>query len=130
MYFIINKNTRALVRESASPFNIDENVQPPDPLIQLKRIDNSSQPGYNPATHKLVYQFTDDDVAKTRTFAWAAVPMSQEEIDSYNLRQTDNAELVILRAVYNDLKNGVGTAAERLNRVERATAFLLRSIVR
>jgi hypothetical protein len=94
MYFIINKNTRALVRESASPFN------------------------------------TDDDVAKTRTFAWAAVPMSQEEIDSYNLRQTDNAELVILRAVYNDLKNGVGTAAERLNRVERATAFLLRSIVR
>ena len=130
MYYIINKLTREVIRESHTPFNIDETVQPSDPLIQLKRVDVDTTPAFDPATQKIVRQFADNDAAFTRTFSNVVVAMTRAEKDAYALRQSDSAELVQLRAVYNDLKNGVGTATQRTVRLEKCVAWLLREYVR
>jgi hypothetical protein len=129
-YYIVNRDTRALVRESSTPFNIDESVQPDPPLIQLKRVDDDTRPAFDPATQKLVRIFTDNDAAFTRTWSWQVQAKTQAEMDAYQLEQQDAATLVIIRNVYQDLKNGVGTAVQRLERCERALAWLLRQHVR
>lgn len=129
MFFILHSVTRVLVRTSSTPFNVDEAVQPPAPHIQLKRVDDNTQPAFNAATHKLQRTSVDDDVAFTRTFIWQAVALTQQEINANTQAATDAATLVTIRNVYNDLRNGVGTAAERLVRIERAVAWLLRGFV-
>jgi hypothetical protein len=129
MYYIINKITRQ-GRESDTPFNVDENIQPPDPEIQLKRTDSEVKPAFNPATQKLVYQFTDNDATKTRNFAWAVVALSQAEIDANTEAQQDETARQAIKAEYLALKNGTGTTAERAARLERAVAWLLRQAVK
>lgn len=129
-YFILDKNTRELIRQSPTPFNVDESVQPPDPLIQLKRVDDDTKPPFDPATEKLVRIFTDNDIAFTRTFSWSVVAMTQDEIDEYEQAQQDEITRQQIRQFYLDLKNGVGTTAERAARLEKAVAWLLRSVAR
>lgn len=131
MYFyIINSTTREVVRESRTPFNIDPAIQPPPPFLQLRRVVDETQPPFDPATEKLVREFVDDDAAATRTFRQVVAPMTAEEIAAYQRRQADAAELDQLRAVYDDLKNGVGTATQRQVRVERVCAWLLKDYAR
>lgn len=130
MFYIINSNTREVVRESRTPFNIDPAIQPPPPFLQLRRVIDETQPTFDPATEKLVREFVDDDAAGTRTFRQVVAPMTADEIAAYQRRQADAAELEQLRLVYNDLKNGVGTAAERIQRVERVCAWLLKDYAR
>lgn len=130
MYYIINKTTRALIRQSQTPFNIDENVQPPDPAIQLKRIDDDTMPALNPATQKIVRQFTDDDTAFTRTFHNVVTAMTDAEITAYAEAQQAETTRLQIRAAYIALTNGTGTNVERLQRLERAVAWLLRQVVK
>jgi hypothetical protein len=129
-YFIVHSTTRELVRTSSTPFNIDESVQPPAPYLQLKRVDDDTIPAFNIATQKLVRIFTDNDTLFTRTFSWQVVAKTQAEIDAYNLEQSDNNTLTVIRNNYQDLINGTGTNLERLVRCERGLAYLLRLIVR
>ena len=49
-------------------------------------------------------------------------PMTTEELAARN-DETERQQLV---AIYNDLKNGVGTAGERITRVERVLAWVLK----
>ena len=125
-YYILDKITRELKRESRTPFNIDPAVQPPAPYIQLVRVEDATQPAFDPATQKLARTFTDDDAAFTRTFHYVVAAMTAEEIAAYQKRQQDEATLNQIKAVYLDMKNGVGTNLERLQRVEKACAYLLR----
>lgn len=129
-YYIIDSNTREVVRESRTPFNIDPAIQPPDPYLQLVRVDDDRRPAFDEATQKLVREFVDDDAAFTRTFRFVVAPMTAEEIAAYQRRQADTAELQQLRAVYQDLQNGVGTSTERMRRVERVCAWLLKDYAR
>ena len=126
MYYIIHSQTREVVRQSKQPFNIDPAIQPPAPYLQLVRVDDATVPAYDPATQKLERQFVDDDQAFTRTFFNAVVAMTAEERAAYQQRQADEQTLQMIRQHYNDLKNGVGTNLERLQRVERGLAWLLR----
>lgn len=130
MYYIINKDSRELIRESRTPFNINEAEQPPDPFIQLKRVNDDTQPAHNAATQKLVREFTDNDAACTRTFQWVIVAKTAEEQAAYAEAQADEVTRQQIKAVYQDLKNGVGTNIERLQRIEKATAWLLRNVVK
>lgn len=129
-YYIVNMNTRELVRTSHSPFNIDEAVQPPSPLIQLKRVDNDTVPSFNAATQKVIRSSIDNDTLFTRTFYFEVVSLSQAEIDANQLNQTDEATRILIKNGYMDLKNGAGTTAERAARLERAVAWLLRQYVK
>lgn len=45
-------------------------------------------------------------------------------------RQADRAELEQIKAVHQDLKNGTGSNAQRLNRVERVLARILKDMYR
>jgi hypothetical protein len=128
-YYILNKNTRVLVRESFQPFNIDASVQPPAPLIQLVRTDNGIPPTFDPATQKLVYTFTDNDATFTRNYSYQIQAMTQAEMDAYQKQQQDETTRQQIKAVYQDLINGVGTVAQRQVRVEKAVAWLLRNSV-
>lgn len=128
-YYIVHSQTREVVRTSREPFNIDPSVQPPARYLQLVRVDDATVPAYDPATQKIVRQFTDDDNAFTRTFYNAVVAMTAEEQAAYQKRLQDKATLNQIKAVYLDMKNGVGTAGERLQRVEKACAWLLRQHV-
>jgi hypothetical protein len=131
MYFIIDKNTRELIRRSDTPFNIDENVQPPDPLIQLKQVNDDTQPAYDPATQRLVRVSTDNDAAFTRTFSWSVEALSQEEIDLKAAIAADEVTLTTtIKNGYIALRDGTGTDAARLRRCEIAIAFLLRQLYR
>jgi hypothetical protein len=105
-------------------------VQPPAPYLQLKRVDDDTIPAFNIATQKLVRIFTDNDTLFTRTFSWSVVAKTQAEIDAYNLEQSDNNTLTVIRNNYQDLINGTGTNLERLVRCERGLAYLLRLLVR
>ena len=93
-------------------------------------MDDDAQPPFDPATQKLAREHSDDLDAFTRTFRFVAVPLTQAELDANAERAGDNAELAQIRAVYDDHRNGVGTAAQRLTRCERALAWLLRSYAR
>jgi hypothetical protein len=129
-YFIVHSTTREVANVSSTPFNIDENVQPPAPYLQLKRVDDSNIPAFNIATQKLVRIFTDNDTLFTRTFSWQVQAKTQAEIDAYNLEQEDRDTETVIRNNYPALVAGQGTLAERVTRCEKGLAFLLRLIVR
>jgi hypothetical protein len=61
---------------------------------------------------------------------WILVPKTEAEIafDAYVADR--NSDLTLIRQVYIALKNGTGTAAERLVRVERVCARFIKDIFR
>lgn len=130
MFFIVDKNTRVVLRTSLTPFNVDESVQPPNGIVQLKGIENNTVPSFDPQTQKLVRSFTDDDATGTRTFRLQAVALSADELAVVAQASQDETERLAIKAVISDLRNGIGTATQRIQRVERACAYLLRQEVR
>ena len=130
MYFIINRKTRELIRTSQTPVNVDETVNEFGDLIQLKRVENNTQPAFKSATQKLNRISTDDDVAFTRTFTWEVVSLTQPELDAIAEQTASEATRQQIKAVYTALRNGTGTATERIVRIERAVAWLLRNEVK
>jgi len=79
-------------------------------------------PAFDPLTEYLVL---DDGVvdlaANTHTHTWVVTALPQGEIDS-------NTELETAKAFYQDLKNHVGTSAERLDRLDTVVAYLLKNL--
>jgi hypothetical protein len=131
MYYIVKKATRELIRQSDRPFNVDETVQPEDTTtIQLKHVEDNTGPAYDPATQKLEREFVDDDAAFTRTFRYKVVAMTTAEQTAYQQGLADETERQQIKSIYQDLKNGTGTTAARLARVEKVCAWLLRDAVR
>jgi hypothetical protein len=68
-------------------------------------------------------------LAQTRIKEQAKPAHAQAELDAKAQAAADETERQVLRGAYLDLKNGTGTQAERLRRVERAAAWLLRQYV-
>lgn len=130
MWYVLDAQTREVIKTSEQYFSINLDADPGPDVIWLERVIDETQPAYDPATQKLNRTSVDDDVARTRTFFYEVVALTQEEIDAEAQRQADAAELLQLKAIYQDLKNGVGTATERMQRVERCVAWLLKDYAR
>jgi hypothetical protein len=64
--------------------------------------------------------------ATTATKTWLLLDKSAEQIAAEAFQALQAAQLELARQVYSALKNGTGTAGERLVRVERVCAYYLR----
>jgi hypothetical protein len=60
---------------------------------------------------------------------WVDIPKTQAELDEYAKNEELNSEEAIMRTVIVALKNGTGTAGERITRVERVCAYLLNRLL-
>lgn len=118
-FYTVNTQTGETVKTSPAPFNVDENVQPDPPFVQLKRVDDNTVPVYAEATHKLVRSVTDSYQAHTRTFYNEVVEKTQAEKNAYQQRLADDADRAAAKAVLLDMKNGVGTQTVRTTRLEK-----------
>lgn len=88
------------------------------PLLEV--VDD--RPAYDQATQQIQQIAPVVDIEEnTHTHGWEIVPRPQEEIDA-------DAEREQAKAVYKDLMNGNGTQAQRLQRVEKVCAYLLKEI--
>jgi hypothetical protein len=76
-------------------------------------------PPYDPATHNQP-QFSNG--------AWVEAPKTAEELDALADSAAMAAEREQLRQVYQDLRNGVGTTAQRFARVEKVCAHLIKHL--
>lgn len=86
------------------------------PLLEVQE----AQPNYNPSTHKLQAAAPVVDVPNnTHTHGWDVVALTAEEIAAITEREA-------AKAVYQDLKNHVGTQTERLIRCENVLAYILK----
>ena len=86
------------------------------PLLEVE----AAQPAYDAATQKLQRTAAVVDVAaNTHTHGWEVVSRTADEI-------AEDTERDQIKAVYTALLNGTGTSAERITRVERVAAHLLK----
>lgn len=90
-------------------------------IVPLLEVDEA-QPAYDPATHRLERNTPVVDVAGNRhVHGWNIVARSQEDLDA-------EAERELAKAQYQDLMDGTGTQIERLERVEKVAAYMLKEI--
>ena len=90
-------------------------------MVPLKEV-QSPQPAFDPATHYLNRTAPVVDVdANTHTHGWEVLPRPQADIDA-------DAEREQAKAVYQDLINGTGNSSQRIVRVERVCAYLLKNL--
>lgn len=102
-------------------------VEVSDPTVGIAQVIVNPKPtNYDPDTHKLEKQEALWPAQEAYYITWKVVPLTQEELDAVAERKADEALQQQIRAAYLDLKNGVGTALERLARDEKATAWLLK----
>ena len=87
---------------------------------ELKYVPISDPPATNPETHKLERSLT------TEEYGWVSVPLTTEELDALAAQAAADAEREQAKALYLDLKNGTGTTLERLLRVEKVLAYILK----
>lgn len=86
------------------------------PLLEV----TEDQPAYDPTTHYLIRSEPIVDVVNnTHTHDWIITARPQEDLD-------EEAENEIAKSHYNDLIAGIGTAEERIVRVEKVAAHLLK----
>lgn len=129
MFYIINKDTRQLIRQSESPFNVDESVQPPLPQIQLRHVEDENIPVFNEATEKLNRIFTDDDINFTRTFSYEVVAKTVQEQAEHQARVNDGLERAAAKAELPAMANSTGSAIARQERLERVVLRLAKDIL-
>ena len=130
-YFIKNTDTGEIVRESDTPFNKDEDVQPPAvdkagnrlPFIQLKLVIDPTEPEHNPKVEKLVAEYIDDDENCTRTRRLVAVQLTEAELADRERQALRSKALDAINSEFADLAGGVGSIDERVGRIERFLAF-------
>jgi len=95
-------------------------------LIPLLEV-STTKPVFDPATEKVVVaEPVIDETNNTLTQAWQIAPFTQQEQDEYADRQANKIEIDGIKSVYQDLKNGTGTAGDRISRVESVLAFMLK----
>lgn len=96
----------------------------PDLVILEQSV--GAEPPYDEATEKLEWGWVDDPAANTAVWTASVVPKTAEEQAEYARQQDIAAKQAQAKAVYTDLKNGVGTAGERATRLERVVAWMLK----
>ena len=90
-------------------------------LVPLLEVEGA-QPAYDPAIERLQRSTPVVDVAgNTHTHGWEVVARDQADIDN-------EAELVVIKALYLDLKNHVGTSGERATRLENVVARIMKDM--
>ena len=94
------------------------------PLLEVQ----SPQPAYDPATEKLERSTTVDVDANTHTHGWNIVALTQAELDAIAAQAANDAEREQAKAVYQDLMNSTGNSTQRIVRVERVCAYLLKDL--
>ena len=98
-----------------------------DPALVYMQETRAADPVIDPLTHRLgpvewVDNPADESTVGTRTvIAWTA-----EELAGKTKEEAKEAELDAIKGIYQDLRDGVGTAEQRLARVEKVVARLLR----
>lgn len=81
------------------------------------------KPVYDATTDKLVRGDPIIDLRKkTITFSWNVEKLKQKELDLINSKK----DIDLAKGLYDDLKKGVGTPTERLERLENVVARLLK----
>jgi hypothetical protein len=75
-------------------------------------------PAYDESTHKLVATQTVDVPANQHIHGYDVVLLTQEELDEIAADEEWTQEQQTAKAQYDDLQNGVGTSAERVERTE------------
>lgn len=104
----------------------------PDPatagVANLVPLIKVAQPVYNKATHKATprLEWFPDRVERQ----WDVVALSQAELDAIQAEAADKAERQAVKALIADIKAGIGTNAERINRLEKAVRRLLKEVLR
>ena len=99
-----------------------------DPLIQPVMVTEGAKPVYDELTQKLESNWVIDLPAEEYRREWTVVDLTQNEIDEITESDELDAEMEQARAAYIGLKNGVGTNAQRLVRVEQVLAHLIRKM--
>jgi hypothetical protein len=99
------------------------------PLLEVRE----DQPVYDPAIERVERADPVIDIPNnTHTHGWTVIPLTQEELDAIAQAEQDAAdaaaELEQAKAMYQDLQDGVGTQLQRLVRVERVDAYLLKAL--
>ena len=105
---------------------VDQN---PD-IVALLEVD-VAQPvdgvDYDSATHKIQRGTPIVDVPNNEhRHDWDIILLTQEELDAIAARDEWTQEQKTAQAQYDDLQNGVGTSAERVERTEKVCAHLLK----
>jgi hypothetical protein len=130
-FVIIIRATNEIVKRNVKWLRLDglpiENFPTDKAILKLNRQD---RPAYDENTQKLVQvenitlDPTQPDGYWTGEFdlAWDIVPLTQAEIDAIQERQ-------MAKAMYQDLKNSVGTGEQRLRRCELVCAYLLKEVI-
>ena len=117
----ITKHNREWPRADGSELEGDDGT-----IIPLLEV-NEDPPVYDADTHKAEEYVPVVDInANTHTHGWDIVPLSQVELDAKAQSILDAQERAIALAMFQDLKNGVGTQLERLVRAEKVAAHLLK----
>lgn len=126
MYIIRNKTTKEVIRKSKTPISIDGEIKDLDPNLEVLEVIQNDRPTYNPETSKL--ERTETEQGGQIIIDWNIVDLSAEELQAIQDQKDAEAERQQAKAIYLDLKKGVGTAGERLTRVEKVLARLLRDM--
>ena len=101
-----------------------------DPLIAMAIMVKGADPPFNPDTHKLVKTETLLPFVSEFRITNVAAPLTQAELDARVAEQQNANRETQIRNAMAALRNGTGTAAERLARVEKACVHLLRNLMR
>jgi hypothetical protein len=130
IFYIIHKDTRELIGQSNFPFNIDEQIQPPLPLIQLKHFADAEIPDYNVATEKLNWVFIDDDINFTRTYFYEVVAKTAQEQADYQTQQTAITERASAKAQIPNIASGSNESpVQRIGRLEQIVARVAKDVL-
>jgi hypothetical protein len=119
---VIRKHNSKWPRTDGGPI-VDQN---PD-IVGLLEV-QLDIPAYDQATHKLVANVTVDVPANQHIHGYDIVALTQEELDEIAADEEWTQEQITAKAQYDDLQNGVGTSAERVERTEKVCAHLLKVV--
>jgi hypothetical protein len=112
----IKKHNQEWPREDGMPVVDQTDIIP---LLEVQE----DQPVYDPLTEHLEQATPVVDLdANTHTHGWLVVPLSQEELDAIAEREQALAQ-------YDPMFNGEGTAAERIERLEKMLSYVYRQFL-
>lgn len=90
----------------------------------------AEQPVYLSNGGKTVSDTSDSVINRLKSEGWTIVPTPPEVVADETARAADKAERQQIKALMADLKDGKGTNAERLARIEKALHRLLKDSLR
>ena len=117
---IIKQHNKPWPRADGGPIQ----GQDPDivPLLEVQ----ADQPVFDEATEKLVAKQTVDVPNNEHIHGYDVVLLTQEELDAIAAQEEWTQEQETAKAQYDALQAGEGTSAERIERVEKVAAHLLK----